>query len=110
MLKESLPPARKRQTSARYSPAAGTLALAIPWLRRRLSRVFRIDTELMAAQLPCLRKPRRERGEFMLAEHVEFGGGGDQIDGEAEALSMPLPCRRIDPKHGLADDLKLLRR
>lgn len=43
-----------------------------------------------------------------LALDVEVGGGDDEVDGEAEALSMPLPRAGADAQHGFADDLELM--
>src|ERR1700761_248494 len=61
MLKLSLPPAWKMQTTARYSPPAGAVTAATEPARRRLSRVFRTEMLLTAAQLAWPRKRRRER-------------------------------------------------
>jgi hypothetical protein len=59
-LKESFPPERKMQTSARYSPAVGTAAEAIPSANRRFSKVFNTGRVESAAQLACPMKRRRE--------------------------------------------------
>ena len=60
MLKESLPPLRNKQTSARYSLGAGGLAAAMSPASRRLSKVFKTEIPLTAAQLACPIKRRRE--------------------------------------------------